>query len=69
MSYTVMPDEILKAFDSKIYYAVTKIGNDGKRAEINNIHKEVIETPTFKDITKDRLQDRVGKLFKKWNIA
>ena len=64
MSYTVMSDEILKVFDSKIYYAVTKIGNDSKRAEINKMHKEVIETPIFKDITKDRLQDRVDKLLK-----
>ena len=35
-----------------------------KRAEINTIHIEVIKTPIFKDITKDRLQDRVGKLLK-----
>ena len=33
MSYTVMSDEILKEFDSKIYFAVTKIRNDRKRAE------------------------------------
>ena len=52
-----------------MYYAVTKIGNDSKRAEINKIHKEVIETPNFKDITKDRLQDGFDKLFKNWNIA
>ena len=31
MGYTVMSDEILKEFDSKIYYAVTKIRNDRKR--------------------------------------
>ena len=64
MSYTVMLDEILKELDSKIYYAITKIRNDRKRAEISAIHREVIKTPIFKDITKDRLQDRVDKLFK-----
>ena len=64
MSYTVMPDEILKELDSKIYYAITKIRNDRKRAEINAIHKEVIKTPIFKDITKDYLQDRVDRLLK-----
>ena len=64
MSYTVLTDEILKELDSKIYDATTKIRNDRKRAEINAIHKEVIKTPVFKDITKDRLQDRVDKLFK-----
>ena len=64
MSYTVMSDEILKELDSKIYYAVSKIRNDCKRAEINAIHKEVIKTPIFKDITKDHLQDRVDRLLK-----
>ena len=59
MSYTVMSDEILKEFDSKIYFAVAKIRNDRKCAEINAIHKEVTKTPIFKDITKDRLQDRL----------
>ena len=64
MSYTVMSDEILKEFDSKIYFAVTKIRNDRKRAEINAIHKEVTKTPIFNDVTKDRLQDRIDKLLK-----
>ena len=59
-----MSDEILKKLDSKIYYAITKIWNDRKRAEINAIHKEVIKTPIFKDITKDHLQDRLDKLLK-----
>ena len=59
-----MPGEILKEFDSKIYFAVTKIRNDRKRAEINTIHKEVTKTPIFNDITKDRLQDRIDKLLK-----
>ena len=45
MSYTVMSDEILKEFDSKIYFAVAKIRNDRKCAEINAIHKEVTKTP------------------------
>ena len=49
MSYTVMADEILKELDSKIYYAITKIRNDRKRAEINAIHKEVIEAPISKE--------------------
>ena len=61
MSYTVMSDEILKELDSKIYHAITEIQNDRKPAEINAIDKEVIKT-IFKDITKDRLQDRVDKL-------
>ena len=60
MSYTVMSDEVLKELDSKTYCAITKIRNHGKRAEINAIHKEVIETPIFKDIT----EDRVDKLLK-----
>ena len=47
MSYTVMSDEILKELDSKTYYAITKIWNDRKRAEINAIHKEVIKTLFF----------------------
>ena len=64
MSYTVMSDEILKDFDSKIYYAATKIRNDRKPAEINAIHKEVTKTPIFNDITKDRFQDRIDKLLK-----
>ena len=64
MSYTVMSDKILKEFDSKMYYEVTKIRNDRKRAEINTIHKEVIKTPIYKDISKDRLQDKVDKLLK-----
>ena len=64
MSYTVMSDEILKELDSKIYYAITKIRNDRKRAEINAIHKEVIKTPIFKEITKDHLQDRADNLLK-----
>ena len=51
MSYTVMSDEILKEFDSKIYYAVTKIRSDRKRGESNAIHKEVIKILIFKDIT------------------
>ena len=59
-----MSDEILKDFDSKIYYTVTKIRNDRKRTKINIIHKEVLTTPVFKDITKDPLQDRVDKLLK-----
>ena len=63
MNYTVMLDEILKELDSKIYYAITKIRNDRKCAEVNAIHKEVIKTPISKDITKDRLQNRVDKLF------
>ena len=37
MCYTVISDEILKELDSKIYYAITKIRNDRKRAE-----KEII---------------------------
>ena len=61
MSYTVMSDEILKELDSKIYYAITKIHNDRKSAEINAINKEIIKTPIFKDITTDLLQDRVDK--------
>ena len=44
MSYTIMSDEILKEFDSKTYYAVSKIRNDRKRREINTIHKEVIKS-------------------------
>ena len=64
MSYTVMSDKILAELDSKIYYAITKIRNDRKRAEINAIHKEVIKTPISRDITKDRLQDRFDKLLK-----
>ena len=64
MSYTVMSDKILKEFDSKMYYEVTKIRNDRKRAEIKTIHKEVIKTPIYKDISKDRLQDKVDKLLK-----
>ena len=59
-----MSDEILKELHSKIYYAITKIQNDRKRAEINAIHKEAIKTPIFKDITKDHLQDRVDRLLK-----
>ena len=59
-----MSDEILKELDCKVYYAITKIWNDRKRAEINAIHKEVIKTLIFKDITKDHLQDRVDKLLK-----
>ena len=43
-------------------YAVTKIRNDRKCAEINTTHKEVTKTPIFNDITKDRLQDRIDKL-------
>ena len=46
------------------YYAVSKIRNDRKRREINTIHREVIKSPIFKDITKDRLKDRVDKLLK-----
>ena len=64
MSYTVMSDEILKELDSKIYYTITKIRNDRKSAEINAIHKVIIKTPIFKDITTDLLQDRVDKLLK-----
>ena len=64
MSYTVMSDEILKEFDSKIYFTVTKIRNDCKRAEIDTTHKEVTKTPIFNDITKDRSQDRTDKLLK-----
>ena len=64
MSYTVMLDEILKVLHSEIYYAKNKIRNSHKRAEVNAIHKEVVKTPIFKDITKDRLQDRVDKLLK-----
>ena len=64
MSYAVMSDETLKELGSKIYYAITKIRNDRKRADINVIHKEVIKTPIFKDITKDHLQDRLDKLLK-----
>ena len=64
MSYTVMSDEMLKVSDSKIYYEITKIWNDRKRAEINAMHKEVIKTPIFKNITKDHLQDRVDRLLK-----
>ena len=64
MSYTVMSDEILKEFDSKIYYAATKNRNNRKRAEVNTVHKEFIKTPIFKDINKPRLQDRVDKLLK-----
>ena len=45
-----------------MYYAVIKTRNDRKRPEINAIHKEVIKTPFFKDITKDRLRDGVCKL-------
>ena len=59
-----MSDEILKEFDSKIYYAATKNRNNRKRAEVNAVHKEFIKTPIFKDINKDRLQDRVDKLLK-----
>ena len=59
-----MSDEILKELDCKVYYAITKIRNDCKRAEINAIHKEVIKTTSFKIITKDHLQDRVDKLLK-----
>ena len=59
-----MSNEILKELDSKICYAITKIRNDRKRAEINAIHKDVIKTPVFKDITKDHLQDRVDRLLK-----
>ena len=62
MSYTVMSNEVLKEFDRKIYYAVTKIQNDRKFAEINTIYKKVIKTPIFKDISRDRLPDRVDKL-------
>ena len=51
-----MSDEILKEFDSKIYCAVTKIRDDRKRADIN-LTQEVIKTPIFKGIAKDRLQD------------
>ena len=64
MSYTVMSDETLKELDSKIYCAVTQIRNNRKHAEINTIHKEVIKTLIFKDITKGRLQDRVHELLK-----
>ena len=64
MNYTIMSGEILKEFDSKLYYAVTKIRNDPKRAEINAIHKEVTKTPIFNDITGDHLQDRIDKLLK-----
>ena len=64
MSYTVMSDETLKELDSKIYCAVTQIRNNHKHAEINTIHKEVIKTLIFKDITKGRLQDRVDELLK-----
>ena len=69
MSYTVMSDKISltnkkSLTDSKIYYAITKIRNDCKHAQINVIHKEVIKTPIFKNITKDLLQDRVDKLLK-----
>ena len=54
-----MSDEtLLRAWQQKLY-AITKIRNDRKRAEINAIHKEVIKIPIFKDITKDRLQDRL----------
>ena len=59
-----MSDEILKKLDSKIYHAITEIQNDRKRAEINAIDKEVTKTSIFKDITKDRLQDRTDKLLK-----
>ena len=48
--------------------AVTKIRNGCKRAEINIVHKEAIKTPILKDITKDRLQDRVDKLVKNWTL-
>ena len=64
MSYTLMPDQILKMFGSKICYAVTKIRNDRKLAEINTIHKEVTKIPIFNDIIKDRLQDKTDKLLK-----
>ena len=53
-----------KEFDSKIYYAITKIQNEHKRAEINTIHKEVTKNPIFNGITKDRLQYRIDKLLK-----
>ena len=59
-----MSTETWKEFDNKIYYAVNKIRNDYKRAETNTMHKEVIKTTIFKDITEDRLQDRDDKL---WN--
>ena len=42
-----MSDEILKASDSKLYYAVTKIQNSHKRTEINRIHKGVLKNPYF----------------------
>ena len=59
-----MSTETWKEFDNKIYCAVTKIRNDYKRAETNTMHKEVIKTTIFKDITEDRLQDRDDK---SWN--
>ena len=54
-----MSDEILLRAWQQNIYAITKIRNDRKCAEINAIHKEVIKIPIFKDITKDRLQDRL----------
>ena len=68
MSYTVMSDEILKEFDSKIYFAVTKIRNDRKRPEINTILKEVTKTPIFNDITKDVYKIELITT-EKWNIT
>ena len=63
-----MSHEIWKELDSKIYYAITKIRNDRKSAEINAINKEIIKTPIFKDITTDLLQDRVDKWLKNWTL-
>ena len=57
MATALMQSETI-SFDQNIFTVIDDLKNKRKRADIDNILKEIIKTIDFKDTTKDDLQDR-----------
>ena len=55
-------------FDHDIIKIIRKIKNQHQHADINNIHKKMIKTPDYHDVSKEFLNIRIENLLKNGRI-
>ena len=59
MAVAFLTNTQINVFDQRIFNIVMDLKRKRKRADLNNIHVDIIKAIDFKDTTEEYLQDRI----------